>query len=360
MLILCGACVFEDPYYIVGSKQDDAVAEPSEPMVPTSPTDTGGQLGPEPDFTESPAEPQPSALPSSPPQGSTEPPDASSPSEPSPTPSSTDPFEPAPDAGSDEPDAEGTDEVGSESEEPGPGVECGDGIAEGDEACDDVDLRSQSCPGSGFTGGRLKCGPNCTLDTSECTSGVACRATAEDRIGVVFRGNTSDYTNIRGRGSYPCSEGGAGAEVSIAWTAPFTSCFQVMTTSERDLDTILAVYPACTSQMALACDDNTGVDQLSLLEFDAVVGTTYAFVVDSYFPSDQGPINLRISPCAPPEWICPKEYYARGDGCDCGCGAPDPDCGSATSSAACEFCSAPGSCATSCDAIIADENWRCE
>ena len=28
----------------------------------------------------------------------------------------------------------------------------------------------------------------------------------------------------------------------------------------------------------------------------------------------------------PPEWTCDAQRYDAGDGCDCGCGAPDPDC----------------------------------
>jgi hypothetical protein len=34
--------------------------------------------------------------------------------------------------------------------------------------------------------------------------------------------------------------------------------------------------------------------------------------------------------CAPPEWtaVCPPQNYGTGDGCDCGCGIDDPDCGS--------------------------------
>jgi len=30
----------------------------------------------------------------------------------------------------------------------------------------------------------------------------------------------------------------------------------------------------------------------------------------------------------PDSWQCDVDYYGRGDGCDCGCGAQDPDCGS--------------------------------
>ena len=47
---------------------------------------------------------------------------------------------------------------------------------------------------------------------------------------------------------------------------------------------------------------------------------------------------------APPEWTCDPSYYDEvGDLCDCGCGAPDPDCADATAGS-CDFCDDPGSC----------------
>jgi murein DD-endopeptidase MepM/ murein hydrolase activator NlpD len=46
--------------------------------------------------------------------------------------------------------------------------------------------------------------------------------------------------------------------------------------------------------------------------------------IDSHQPgTGGGPGN----PSGPPsDWWCPPEYYSTLDGCDCGCGAPDPDC----------------------------------
>ena len=35
------------------------------------------------------------------------------------------------------------------------------------------------------------------------------------------------------------------------------------------------------------------------------------------------PANVTI----PGDWVCPKSWYANNDGCDCDCGAYDPDCG---------------------------------
>ncbi len=43
------------------------------------------------------------------------------------------------------------------------------------------------------------------------------------------------------------------------------------------------------------------------------------------------------------DWNCPSGFYGSDDGCDCGCGIPDPDCANATVSE-CEFCNDTGSC----------------
>ena len=54
---------------------------------------------------------------------------------------------------------------------------CGNGTAESGEACDGLDLKSQTCAsiGQGYTGGTLACAADCmTFVTSGCTGGVHC------------------------------------------------------------------------------------------------------------------------------------------------------------------------------------------
>ena len=46
--------------------------------------------------------------------------------------------------------------------------------------------------------------------------------------------------------------------------------------------------------------------------------------------------------CAPDGWACDEGAYGTSDGCDCGCGLDDPDCGDAG-------CPDPGCDAVSCD-----------
>ena len=47
----------------------------------------------------------------------------------------------------------------------------------------------------------------------------------------------------------------------------------------------------------------------------------------------------------PPEWTCGDSFYGADDGCDCGCGVIDPDCADATVGS-CEWCGYEGSCST--------------
>lgn len=62
---------------------------------------------------------------------------------------------------------------GESSSTGGAGV-CGDGTADGDEACDGADLGGKTCDDFGFQFGALKCTPGCAHDTSACTNSAAC------------------------------------------------------------------------------------------------------------------------------------------------------------------------------------------
>ena len=120
----------------------------------------------------------------------------------------------------------------------------------------------------------------------------------------------------------------------------------------------LTIHPLADE---IKCDDDSGSGRFSRLQFDATVNTSYAIVVDSYYTTDEGPIEVRIRPCAPADWDCAEGAYDSGDGCDCGCGVIDPDCDGDESRAACDTCNGTGSCArfASCNAISAGENFSC-
>jgi hypothetical protein len=62
--------------------------------------------------------------------------------------------------------------------------------------------------------------------------------------------------------------------------------------------------------------------------------------------------------CIPPTWKCSPYYYGSNDGCDCGCGAPDPDCGNQGCTEAtctdgtCDYCYDGGGRTISCSCIM--------
>jgi hypothetical protein len=81
--------------------------------------------------------------------------------------------------------------------------------------------------------------------------------------------------------------------------------------------------------------------------------------------------NDRLVGCTPLSgWTCDKSHYATGDGCDCGCGVHDPDCGAAENGCSdascqqdkCEYCHTGQN--TDNDYIICDppgdaKGWTC-
>ena len=67
-----------------------------------------------------------------------------------------------------------------------------------------------------------------------------------------------------------------------------------------------------------------------------------------------------ISQCLPPppSWICDESDYGNFF-CDCGCGAPDPDCDGYTVADVCYYCPAPGCAMGDCDRINRTNNTVC-
>lgn len=74
--------------------------------------------------------------------------------------------------------------------------------------------------------------------------------------------------------------------------------------------------------------------------------------------------------CAPQAWldVCPAENYGTGDGCDCGCGADDPDCATpgsgdaSTLTAQCQVCHdgvGPYSAGTHSAHYVKCPSWTC-
>jgi hypothetical protein len=81
------------------------------------------------------------------------------------------------------------------------GSSCGDGVANGSEACDGSDLAGASCSSLGYATGTLGCTASCGFDVSGCDCGTA---TGNAAVGDVLSGKTfSNSTSVGLTGTMP-------------------------------------------------------------------------------------------------------------------------------------------------------------
>jgi hypothetical protein len=80
---------------------------------------------------------------------------------------------------------------------------CGDGVAQGQEPCDGVDLATQTCASLGLDQGPLACTPSCGFDFSGCTPNPAVCGN-----GIAQGAESCDGADLRG---YTCSSFGLSA-----------------------------------------------------------------------------------------------------------------------------------------------------
>ena len=87
---------------------------------------------------------------------------------------------------------------------------CGDGlINQPGEACDGLDLGGLNCADSGFSGGTLRCKPDCSLDASQCTGAPFCgdgliNRPEEECDKLALGGRTCDSLGLGG-GALTCT-----------------------------------------------------------------------------------------------------------------------------------------------------------
>jgi hypothetical protein len=75
-----------------------------------------------------------------------------------------------------------------------------------------------------------------------------------------------------------------------------------------------------------------------------------------------------LQPQQPPmTWTCPKAAWGGDNGCDCGCGEPDPDCASSNACTAalcnnteCSICHDSSGRTVPCADALANKTWKCD
>ncbi|HWB76402.1 MAG TPA: hypothetical protein VG755_15640, partial [Nannocystaceae bacterium] len=208
---------------------------------------------------------------------------------------------------------------------------CGDDTVQGAEVCDGTDLAGEDCVSQGFTGGTLGCAGNClAFDTSACLSAPTC-CTAQ---GMGVNGCSDDTCEMAvcGIDSFCCTNTWDGQCVGEAYDL----CPMVCT-------------PVCGDGIASA-----GAEQCDGADLGG--GSCASEGFGSGTIACDAACNYDTSGCidVPDEWTCNPAFYGTDDGCDCGCGALDPDCADNTA-ASCGFCGDAGSCDTTgagCPGII--------
>lgn len=350
---LATGCILEDPYAIADPVRPEANDAPgqsaqepapaSEPEQPVSEPEPPRPMDilTEPDAPPAPLEPEPVGAPAEPVDAPTSVPN---------------PIDEAP---------EPAQSAGGSPADAGAFAECGNGVLEGAEACDGEDLAGRSCYSRGFGGGLLRCSAECDLDTGECLPGPTCKRHAGSAMGIVYEGTLREMGDDSS--AYSCSEGGGGADdLSVSWTAPSTGCFEFTVSSPDAINMVVALFDECSLAAELACGAEDGFYEDAVVQFDVVANTTYALVVDTFDAGGAAEMTVRIDACAgdpeemPDEWICLATRYGGDQGCDCGCGAFDPDCAD-ESVDSCDNCGPIDSCSDSdCELLDPDRNWRCD
>jgi len=191
--------------------------------------------------------------------------------------------------------------------------ECGNGVLEEGEFCDGADVGVATCVSKGFQGGPLLCGTACLFDVTQCCNdcgGSTCGDGACD-------GNESAASccvDCGCAGGGQCQGAAPGSCVLVGWD--------------------------CNPQ-----------------SYDAGDGCHCGCGIPDPDCNNPGAQVLNCGPgescssageCVPNGWFCNPADYDSGDGCHCGCGLWDPDCNNDPQPAInCSFdeqCSFDGEC----------------
>jgi cysteine-rich repeat protein len=254
---------------------------------------------------------------------------------------------------------------------------CGDGILNPGEQCDDGNLVSgdgcsSSCQVEPQCGnGVLNPGEQC--DDGNLTNGDGCSSTCTLEMtplcgnGVLNPGEQCDDGNLTN---------GDGCSSMCTLEAVAVCGNGILQAGEQCDDGNLVPGDGCSPQCTLEnpgqcgngtldpgeqCDDGNlnagdGCSPFCSNEFPPTCGNG---ILDGFEQCDDGN-NVAGDGCSPfcvlevpATWTCPPWYYDSDDGCDCGCGALDPDCPSLSANV-CLF----NNCPNGAPPVI-DDNTRC-
>ena len=238
---------------------------------------------------------------------------------------------------------------------------CGDGIVDPDEECDTNDLNSQSCLSLHFGDGTLACSNTCAFDTSGCSPCPAVNLGTWNSTPITKPAETTCDDTAMYDGNKCTEVSSEGKEQLYSITVPPHRTLTVDISTQPGFTASAWVSTVCADYDASHCVTGTSDASTNKVEFsntsDAPV--TYFIVVDGHSAESCGTFTISITDDVPTEWQCDPAHYNTGDGCDCGCGALDPDCANGDSKT-CKTCDSEGSCAADCSDLETSKNWLCK
>ncbi len=253
---------------------------------------------------------------------------------------------------------------------------CGNNFTDTGEVCDGIDMGIASCESQGFIDGTLSCSADCktydttlcqaadpgdcgnsVLDTGEICDGtllggvdcttfgyisgpIACSSTCQsfDTNGCVspteLCGNSAIDSNEVCDGSLI----GSATCVSLGFSSGDVSCSDDCKSFNVSACFVPAAW-TCTDSLfgSGVCDCGCGIADP---DCDGAGCTTAGCTQDACVACWTS--STSSTPCSGVSvWSCDPSFNGAGDGCDCGCTVPDPDCGGLG-------CSTPGCIDTDC------------
>ncbi|WP_437979060.1 DVUA0089 family protein [Sorangium sp. So ce295] len=233
----------------------------------------------------------------------------------------------------------------------GPPGDCGNDVAEQDEACDGPDLRGATCQSVGFDSGEVRCSPECTLDASSCSGVEACQdgrdndgddsidcgdpeceAACADMCAApvalpdpgTATGDTFGHAAVEGE----CWPGSPG--VAYTFTATITGFLDVVVTPRTDAQLVAELRSACADPSTIVGDcgrPSVGAGIENRLTVPVREGDAFYVIITGADASQAGAFDLgvrsRQTVCGDniqdPTEQCDNALDQPGDGCSDSC-----------------------------------------
>jgi hypothetical protein len=241
-------------------------------------------------------------------------------------------------------------------------TECRDSTGTCD-AAENCSGTAAACPADAFAPTTTECrastgacdpAEHCTGNSLDCPAEqLPCTVTAlASTVPQTVSGTTLGGCNADTPPVPACTPSSDAPDTWFSFTAPAAGNYVFSVDAQFD-SVVYALDGASCGGTQLACDDDAYFASSQIL-LTMVANASVAIAVDGY-STNSGDFDLAIA-----EWTCDVALFGSLDGCHCGCGVVDPDCNDRTA-ASCDWCGSAGTCneGGSCGDIRPEDNSTC-